>query len=249
MSDYFNLIPDFEYVSRLPDAKIGDYNIVKNLFRRIVLREDIYQNLTFFTKYDIQGDDRPDNVAYDVYQDSSLDWVILVANNIINIQTEWPLPQLDFNRFLLDKYKNDYNKIYNEIHHYETVEVKNTNGIIIVPEGLEVSQDYSITYYDYFLSDLTSENDITRPVTNYEYEEKIENKKREIFILKPEYLNVVIDDISDLMPYKKGSTEYIDETLKRAENIRLFQWKPNGMIFYRTFFSDFFGIKSRISPG
>ena len=223
MSDYFNLIPDFEYVSRLPDAKIGDYNIVKNLFRRIVLREDIYQNLTFFTKYDIQGDDRPDNVAYDVYQDSSLDCVILVANNIINIQTEWPLPQLDFNRFLLDKYKNDYNKIYNEIHHYETVEVKNTNGIIIVPEGLEVSQDYSITYYDYFLSDLTSENDITRPVTNYEYEEKIENKKREIFILKPEYLNVVIDDISDLMPYKKGSTEYIDETLKRAENIRLFQ--------------------------
>ena len=223
MSDYFNLIPDFEYVSRLPDAKIGDYNIVKNLFRRIVLREDIYQNLTFFTKYDIQGDDRPDNVAYDVYQDSSLDWVILVANNIINIQTEWPLPQLDFNRFLLDKYKNDYNKIYNEIHHYETVEVKDTNGIIIVPEGLEVSQDYSITYYDYFLSDLTSENDITRPVTNYEYEEKIENKKREIFILKPEYLNVVIDDISDLMPYKKGSTEYIDETLKRAENIRLFQ--------------------------
>ena len=223
MSDYFNLIPDFEYVSRLPDAKIGDYNTVKNLFRRIILREDIYQNLTFFTKYDIQGDDRPDNVAYDVYQDSSLDWVILVANNIINIQTEWPLPQLDFNRFLLDKYKNDYNKIYNEIHHYETVEVKDTNGIIIVPEGLEVSQDYSITYYDYFLSDLTSENDITRPVTNYEYEEKIENKKREIFILKPEYLNVVIDDISDLMPYKKGSTEYIDETLKRAENIRLFQ--------------------------
>ena len=223
MSDYFNLIPDFEYVSRLPDAKIGDYNIVKNLFRRIVLREDIYQNLTFFTKYDIQGDDRPYNVAYDVYQDSSLDWVILVANNIINIQTEWPLPQLDFNRFLLDKYKNDYNKIYNEIHHYETVEVKDTNGIIIVPEGLEVSQDYSITYYDYFLSDLTSENDITRPVTNYEYEEKIENKKREIFILKPEYLNVLIDDISDLMPYKKGSTEYIDETLKRAENIRLFQ--------------------------
>ena len=202
MSDYFNLIPDFEYVSRLPDAKIGDYNIVKNLFRRIVLREDIYQNLTFFTKYDIQGDDRPDNVAYDVYQDSSLDWVILVANNIINIQTEWPLPQLDFNRFLLDKYKNDYNKIYNEIHHYETVEVKDTNGIIIVPEGLEVSQDYSITYYDYFLSDLTSENDITRPVTNYEYEEKIENKKREIFILKPEYLNVVIDDIRDLMTYK-----------------------------------------------
>ena len=65
--------------------------------------------------------------------------------------------------------------------------------------------------------------DITRPVTNYEYEEKIENKKRNIYILKQEYVSVVLDDINELMPYKKGSTEYIDKTLKRAENIRLYQ--------------------------
>ena len=65
--------------------------------------------------------------------------------------------------------------------------------------------------------------DITRPVTNYQYEEKIQNKKREVYILKQEYVSVVLDDINDLMPYKKGSTEYIDKTLKRAENIRLYQ--------------------------
>ena len=70
---------------------------------------------------------------------------------------------------------------------------------------------------------MTTANNITRPVTNYEYEEKIENKKRDIFILKPQYLSVVLDDISDIMPYKKGSTEYINESLKRAENIKLFQ--------------------------
>ena len=223
MSDYFNKIPDFEYVSRLPHAKISDYITVKNLFKRVFLREDIYQNLTFFKKYSIVGDDRPDNVSAKVYEDSTLDWLILISNNIINIIDEWPLPQADFNRYLLDKYDDDYNKIYNEIHHYETIEVKDSNNVVIVPEGLEVSEDFSTTYYDYFISGLTTANNITRPITNYNYEENLENKKREIFILKPEYISVVLDDLDDLNPYKKGSTEYINRTLKRAENIRLFQ--------------------------
>ena len=223
MSNYFNLLPDFEYVSRLPNAKISDYITVKNLFKRVFLREDIFQNLTYFTKYSIKGDDRPDNVAAKVYEDSSLDWLVLLANNIVNIPNEWPLHQEDFDRYLLDKYDDDYDKIYNGIHHYETVEVKDSNDVVIVREGLEVSSDFSITYYDYFLSGLTTANDITRPVTNYEYEEKVENKKRNIFILKQEYLSVVLDDISQISSYKKGSTEYINRTLKRAENIRLYQ--------------------------
>ena len=223
MSNYFNLIPDFEYVSRLPNAKIGDYITVKNLFKRVFLREDIYQNLTFFKKYSVVGDDRPDNVASQVYEDSTLDWLVLLANNIINVQNEWPLPQEDFNRHLLDTYNDDYDKIYNGVHHYETIEVKDSNGVIIVSEGLEVSEDFSTTYYDYFIGGLTTANNITRPVTNYKYEENLENKKREIFILKPEYISVVMDDIDDIEAYKKGSTEYIDETLKRTENIRLYQ--------------------------
>ena len=223
MSNYFSQIPDFEYVSRLPNAKISDYINVKNLFKRVFLREDIYQNLTFFKKYSVVGDDRPDNVAAQVYEDSNLDWLILLANNIVNITNEWPLGQNEFNRYLLDKYDNDYDKIYNGVHHYETIEVKDSNDIVIVPKGLNVSEDFSTTYYDYFIGGLTTANDITRTVTNYEYEENLENKKREIFILKPEYISVVLDDIEDLNTYKKGSTEYIDETLKRAENIRLFQ--------------------------
>ena len=222
MSSYFDLIPDFDYVSRLPDAKISDYIRVKNFFRRATLREDIFQSLTFFTKYSIEGDDRPDNVAHKVYENSDLDWVILLANNITHIPTEWPMPQNDFDRFLLDKYDN-YDNIYNGVHHHETVEVKDSNDITIVPEGLEVSSDFTQTYYDYYNSGMVTASNITRPVTNYEYEEKIENEKREIFILKQEYLTVVIDDIEDIMPYEKGSTEYLDRTLKKAENIRLYQ--------------------------
>ena len=223
MSSYFNLIPDFEYTSRLPNAKISDYITVKNLFKRVFLREDIYQNLTFFEKYSVVGDDRPDNVAAEIYEDSSLDWLILLANNIVNIPNEWPLGQADFNRYLLDKYNDDYNLIYNGIHHYETVEVKDSNEVIIVPAGLEVAADFETTYYDYFIGGLTTENDITRPITNFQYEENLENKKREIFILRPEYISIVLDDIQDIAKYKKGSTEYVGETLKKAENIRLFQ--------------------------
>ena len=222
MSNYFNQIPNFDYVSRLPDAKISDYIQVKNLFKRVLLREDIYSNLMYFTKYDIQGDDRPDNVAHRIYSDSTLDWLILLSNNITHIPTEWPLSQNDFDRFLLDKY-GSYDNLYNGVHHHETVEVKDSNEVIIVPAGLEVSADFTTTYYDYYMSDMVTKLDITRPVTNYQYEEKIQNKKREVYILKQEYVSVVLDDINDLMPYKKGSTEYIDKTLKRAENIRLYQ--------------------------
>ena len=222
MSNYFNLIPNFDYVSRLPDAKISDYIQVKNLFKRVLLREDIYSNLMYFTKYDIQGDDRPDNVAYRIYSDSTLDWLILLSNNITHIPTEWPLAQNDFYRFLLDKY-GSYDNLYNGVHHHETVEVKDSNEVIIVPAGLEVSADFTTTYYDYYMSDMVTKLDITRPVTNYQYEEKIQNKKREIFILKQEYVSVVLEDIADLMPYKKGSTEYASKTLKKAENFRLYQ--------------------------
>ena len=222
MSNYFNLLPDFDYVSRLPNAKISDYARVKNLFKRVTLREDIYSNLMYFTKYNIQGDDRPDNVAHRIYSDSTLDWLVLLANNITHIPTEWPMAQNDFDRFLLDKY-NTYDNLYNGVHHHETVEVKDSNNVTIVPAGLEVSSDFNQTYYDHYLKKIVDTEDITRPVTNYEYESKIENEKREIFILKQEYLTVVIDDIDDIMPYKKGSTEYLNGNLKKAENIRLYQ--------------------------
>ena len=146
MSNYFNKIPDFEYVSRLPDANISDYITVKNLFKKVLLREDIYQDLAFFTKYQIKGNDRPDNVAFDVYGRMDLDWVVLTSNNIINIQDEWPLNQINFDDYLLEKY-GTYEKL-NDIHHYETTEIKNNENVTIVPAGLVVTSDYSITYYN-----------------------------------------------------------------------------------------------------
>ena len=223
MSNYFKQLPDFDYVSRLPDAKISDYITVKNLFKRGELATDIFQNLAFFTKYEIVGNDRPDNVAYDTYGDPSFDWVVLLSNNIINIQSEWPMTHNDFNRFLLEKY-GTYDKI-NATHHYQTKEVKNQAGAVVVPAELEVESDYSVTYYDWYLSKEVTKlsSEIVEEVTNYDYEIKIENKKRDIFLLKPAYLPVVQDDLQEMMTYKEGSTQYLDETLKVAENIRVYK--------------------------
>ena len=221
MSSYFQRVPDLNYVSRLPDAKIGDYIRVKNLFKKGKLREDIFQNLAFFEKYKIVGDDRPDNVAFEVYNDASLDWIVLLSNNVLNIQSEWPLPQTDFDRFVLDKY-GDYDTLYNGIHHYETEEVKNSQGVTIVPAGLQVDSSYSVSYYDFFTDQQITTGNISVPVTNYEYEEKVENDKRNIFLLKPRFLNVVLDDMEELMQYKKGSTQFVSENLKTGDNIRLY---------------------------
>lgn len=221
MSSYFQRVPDLNYVSRLPNAKIGDYVRVKNLFKKGKLREDIFQNVAFFEKYKILGDDRPDNVAFEVYDDASLDWVVLLSNNILNVQTEWPLPQTDFDRFVLDKY-GDYDTLYNGIHHYETEEVKNSQGVTIVPAGLQVDSSYSVSYYDFFIDQQITTGNISIPVTNYEYEEEVENNKRNIFLLKPRYLNVVFDDMDDIMKYKKGSSQFVSESLKTGDNIRLY---------------------------
>ena len=221
MSNYFRKLPDFEYVNRLPDAKISDYITVKNLFKKNEIRPDIFNDATSFTQYQIRGDDRPDNVAFEIYNDSTLDWVILLSNNIINIQTEWPLLQNDLDRFLLDKY-GTYEKL-NAVHHYETKEIKDSAGVVMVPQGLHVASDYSITYWDDTQRGYVVQTDVPEPVTNYEYEMDIENRKRNIRLLKMNYMSIVREDMESLMKYKKGGTQYVSTTLKRGENIKLYQ--------------------------
>jgi len=222
MPNYFRYVPKFEYVTRNTDDQIiSEYEPVKNLFKRAKLREDIFRDLTHFTKYQIIGDDRPDNVANRVYGDESLDWVILLSNNILNIQAEWPLSNDAFNDYLLSKY-GTYDKIYG-IHHYETIEVKTSRGAVVVPAGLEVQRNYSISYYDDVSNTQFTRTNIVTEVTNYQYEFDLETKKRNIYVLKKEYLNIVLNDMDDIMRYKNGGTQYVSPTMKKADNIRLYE--------------------------
>ena len=219
MSNYFSQLPDFEYVSRLPDARISDYIPVKNLFKKGKLREDIIEQTAIFTKYKIRGNDRPDNVAQELYGDPNLDWVVLASNNILNVYDEWPMTQVNFENYLLDKY-GTFTEI-NAIHHYETTEVKNKSGAVVVAAGLEVDSNFSVTYFDAAVEGYDTKYPVTS-VTNYDYEVKIQDDKRNIFTLKPRYLNIAKDDLKEMMEYKKGSTQYKSKTLKTADNIRLF---------------------------
>ena len=221
MASYFRNIPDFEYVSRNADTKnISEYQKVKNLFKRGKLKNDIFNDLTYFTKYQIVGDERPDNVAFNVYNDETLDWVILLANNITNIQTEWPLDHQSYYNFLIDKYGSE--EEIHGVHHCETQQVRDTNETIIVPEGLKVPKDYSIEFYDSRLDSYTTVSNITTEITNYEYENNIEENKRNIYVLNSVYLNVILNDMEESMLYKEGSTQYLSETLVKGENIRLY---------------------------
>ena len=216
---YFREVPNFNYVN-LDSNVSSEFIQMKNLFKRAKIRDDILDNVRFFNKYSIVGDERPDQVALKFYNDEKFDWLVLLSNNIINIRDEWPLDNDSFMNYLVAKYENEAG--YSAVHHYETLEYKDNNGIIVLPKGLKVSEGYQFKYYDSFLEQIVTVNNISQPVTNYEYELEEQEKKRDIFILKPEYLGVVLNDLKKLMKYKEGTEQFVSSTLKQANNIKLY---------------------------
>ena len=220
---YFRYIPDFDYVSRLSKAQnISDYIRVKNLFKRTKISEQIFSDLTFFTQYQVITDERPDNVAFKVYGDSNLDWMILLANNIINVQQEWPLEHQSYYNYLIGKYGSD--AALQNIHHYETREIKNSVGKVIVPKGLEVPSTFNITYFDTGLGvQQTVTTEIVTEITNQVYEDELNDAKRNINIIKPRFIGLIIEEIEKAMKYPKGSTQYVSKKVVKGENIRIYE--------------------------
>ena len=219
--NYFQYVPDFEYVSRLPDRKyINDYLTTKNLFKRVKLSDEIFGDLTYFDKVIIQKGERPDNLAKRLYDDENLDWMVMLCNNIVNYESEWPMDQISYDNYLLSKYGSIPN--LESIHHYETREVVDSNGFVILPKGMEVNQNFTISYYDSATGTEQIASNVTDAITNRLYEDRIEEQKSSIFVLKQVYLSVVLDEILNLMPYKEGSTQYVGASLVRGDNIRLY---------------------------
>ena len=218
---YFRHVPNFDYVSRLPNSKyINDYVQTKNLFKRVKMSEEIFADLTYFNKYSVRDNERPDMVAYKTYGDSNLDWVVLLSNNIINYESEWPMDQYTFNNYILNKY-GSYEAMY-DIHHYETVEIRDGNNQLIMEKGLIVPQDFSFTYTDSSTGVEVVANNFAVGITNQEYEDNILEEKQSIYLLKPEYIILIEEEINQLMPYKEGSTQYVGKSLVKGDNIRLY---------------------------
>tara|TARA_B100000700_G_scaffold71804_1_gene79973 strand:+ start:216 stop:887 length:672 start_codon:yes stop_codon:yes gene_type:complete len=219
--NYFQYIPDFDYVSRLPKAQsISDYLRVKNLFKRTKIAQTVFDDLTYFTKYQIIADERPDNIAYKIYGDSNLDWMVMLANNITNLQNEWPLEEQSFYRFLINKYGSEAG--IESVHHYETQKVIDSKEKVIVPKGLEVPSNYSVTFLDSGTRTEQIRTNITDEITNRQYEERVQDEKRNIFLIKPRFIGLIIEEMERVMEYPKGSTQYVSAKVVRGENVRLY---------------------------
>ena len=214
---YFQELPNISYPSLLPSSsKAEDRIIVKNIFRRSKLRTDVDQSLTAFDYYYVEEGQRPDTLAQDLYQNSEFDWVILTTNNITNIRDQWPLDHNDLHDYMLEKYGSEQNIA--GIHHYETKKIVDEYGRTVMREGLEVDVNFTFKYQNYTNSIVTV-NPVA-PITNYQYETKLNEEKRKIRTLKPQYLGAFISEHKQIMNYERSS-DFISKRLKNTYNPRI----------------------------
>lgn len=212
---YFKRLPNIEYDKKpltFPFSE-REYVLAKNFFRRYKVTEGSYNFQNFFSEYNMTDTDRVDYLSYKFYNTSEFDWVILITNNIINSYFDLPIRESDLYEIVQKTYGNPEG-----IHHYETYEVKNSSGLVVLKSGLQVEQSFYNSVYKYYDNGSVisvNGNTISKPITNYEYELKLNDEKRKIYILRPEYVQEFIDQFDSGMEYSKSSS-YINRTTKKA---------------------------------
>jgi hypothetical protein len=212
---YFRELPNLEYQSFLSSRQASDeYVVVKNIFRRAKLRDDLQNVVTLFDKYQIPDGSRPDTVAEELYGSSQYDWVVLISSGITRVRDQWPLSDRDVYNYA----ESIYGESLNDIHHYETQQIKDSKGHLILPAGKVVDSTFTIPNPSIPTQNLT-QSQVVSGISNYEYEVEKNNKKRGIYILKKIYLQQFISDMRKAMTYDKSS-QYVNPNLIRTENTR-----------------------------
>jgi len=215
MANYFKNIPNLDYPSLLNDRQGSSDTVrVKNLFRRVVVRDDYFTKFVNFTKYKIIGDDRPDITSEDVYGTPDLDWLIMTANNIIDIKSDWPMTEFDLNLYLNEKYTPQQ---LVEIHHYETIEFRDFDNQLIIQGGLSVDENFTVQY---LRGGQIRRVSPIKSVSYFEYELNKNDEKRNINVIDKEFVPVVIKDFENIMKYGQSS-QFVTTDLKKTENIRI----------------------------
>jgi hypothetical protein len=211
---YFRELPNVDYQSFLSDSLSSQsYITVKNLFRRNKLRDDLSRVFTIFNKYEIPEGSRPELVAEEFYGNAELDWVVLLTAGIINVRDEWPLSNYHLYKYAENLYGIDG---LNDVRYYETKEVKDSSGRLILPKEKVVDSNFTIPDPDDYRATLNP----VRPVTNWEYEIRKNNQKSSIYLLRREYLQQFLNDMREIMTYDLSS-EYVNEGLIQTENTRV----------------------------
>ena len=171
---YFSAFPIMLYDS------IGDYNFkdVTNLLRRVRLRTKVKTNAMLFDTYDVKEGETPEMIADKLYGTTELHWIVLMVNDITDRFHQWPMNSSQFNQYTVDKYDD-----VNGTHHYEIAQDSGDTTVKIWVENDVDTDAYT---------GLT-------PITNYEYEEEEQDRKRQIQLLDPRYVNIFINEFNDRM--------------------------------------------------
>ena len=236
---YFGELPNILYQSPLLHKNsTTDFIVIKNIFRRSKLFDFLQGNVTLFNKYVINDGDRPDTIAEKLYGDSELDYIIVLVAGITNITHEWPLQDYQIYDYTLNKYGSEAKM--NDIHHYETFEIKDSQNRTILPAKLIVDKDFKMdgsalrfptnrfTLISQQGNQLLDDKDeytvatdnIARPVTNYEFEIQANEDKRDINVLRESYIQTFINDLRDVVRYERSSN-FLSGKLAKTENTNI----------------------------
>ena len=169
MSKFFTAFPKIDY--NLSGVN-GNTKEVTDIFRRVKVRSKIANNVTLFDKYDVEEGEKPEDIAYKIYGDSDYFWVVTLVNNIVNRYYDWPLDEYSFQQYVTGKYDNP-----DAIHHYE---ITQSSG----PQTGDGPADYKHKI------ECNSTQPGAESVSNIEYERRLQDEKRQINILSPNYLPV-----------------------------------------------------------
>jgi len=247
------------FFTRIPDVYIGvnnqalyyeeeniTYVKVKNFFRTVRIREDYQSYATLFEPYYIQHDYRPDNVAQEVYGDASMDWIVLMTNNILDMYTQWPKNFEELNRYTKELYGED--EIV-KTHHWETVEYIDGDGDIIIPGGIIIPEDFVMKDWKRRLA--LPPTKYKKSISNYEHEDFLNEKKRFIYLMSPGLADEFIREFEDLLAYPEdgegvGIPAGYDAPITFLDYAGTANMMPSGRSIYPTFgvTSNFFAAAS-----
>jgi len=174
---YFNKFPKMIY-----DMKNdGNYKLLPDILKRVKQRNAIKSGQFIFDNYDVIDGEKPEDIAYKWFGDAQLHWVILMTNNVKNRYYDWPMNSVQFQAFLEDKYDNP-----DGIHHYEiTQDSGHTSG--------QGPNDYS------YKVEVNSDTTNASSISNREYEEREQDKKRSIRLLNQKFLPAFIEEFDNLI--------------------------------------------------
>jgi hypothetical protein len=192
---YFSQLPNIYVAEGITSSENFKYRLVKNIFRRVLAREDLDKYITVFETYSIRDGDTPSTLANEVCGDPLKDWVILLINNITDFYENWPKDSNELQRFVADKYDSA-----DGLHHWETAEVL-YNGMVYVKAGIEINESYRTIMPDGVT--LTKEESIYA-VSNYEYEEYTNELKRNILLPNSQIVDLIVEEFDDLVEYKQS---------------------------------------------